>query len=309
VYGGPWFPSFYALTPFLSRPYDRSSMINHRGAPTKMKRVVIPALLIAALTLSACSAGVKPVDVPPQPVVVELPRPPQPVVPDPPVPSTPPTKLPPVKAEPLITWYARGIGLPLTSDDPAAAGKKVVLLSFDDGPTDEGHTASVLDTLKEQNVRAMFFITGYGARHMDLVERIHREGHVLALHTMSHPNMRFLSAEQMRQEIAPLYELVEKVTGEKPRYFRPPFGAYNQTLLDVLTEYNLELLNWTNGSLDWEGTVNGYKEPNLVVEDVMRQMHHGAVVLFHDTLRHTAEALPEIISRIKADGYEFVVVE
>lgn len=215
----------------------------------------------------------------------------------------------PVQAQPAIKWYSRGIGLPLTTDDPAGKEKKVVVLTFDDGPSDSGSTAKVLDTLAEHNVKAMFFITGYGARNRDLVERIHREGHVLGPHSMTHANLSRLPVEKMREEIEPLNKLIEEIAGYKPKYLRPPFGAYNQTLIDLSSkEYGMEVLNWTNGSRDWEGVKDGYKDPKLVVDDVMQQLHRGAVVLLHDTLRHTAEALPEIITKIKAEGYEFIVL-
>lgn len=278
-----------------------------------MKWAFVAALLIGSLTLSAC-AGAKaspsqnPEPQPNPPVTAPAPEPTPPKPPEPPAPPVPVVQQP---AEPAIHWYAPDIGFPLVSDDPAAKGKKVVLLTFDDGPTDKGYTASILDTLKQENIKAIFFITGYGAKHMDLVERIHREGHVLGIHTMTHPNMRMLSKEKQREEIAPLYELIKQVTGEYPKYFRPPFGAYNPSLLELLRdEFKMELLNWSNGSLDWEGVDgNGYKDPQRVVADVMSQLHPGAVVLFHDTLRQTAEALPDLISKIRAEGYEFVVIK
>ncbi|HYG60445.1 MAG TPA: polysaccharide deacetylase family protein, partial [Symbiobacteriaceae bacterium] len=103
-------------------------------------------------------------------------------------------------------------------------------------------------------------------------------------------------------------KLIEEVAGYKAKYLRPPFGAYNDQLINYAKENGMEVLNWTDGSLDWEGVVDGYKDPKLVVEQVMEQLHPGAVVLLHDTLKHTAEALPEIITKIKAEGYEFIVL-
>lgn len=284
-----------------------------------MKRKLLPAILVSAVLLSACSStpsqgrtpdaaptpapdtaqNAPPTETPP----VQAPAPMPPVVqPDPPA-QTEPT---PVPAKPVVTWMPRGIGLPLAPSDPANE-QKVVLLTFDDGPTE--FTVPILETLAKENVKAVFFITGYSAKaHPELVERIHKEGHTLGVHTMTHPNMRDLSKEEQKQEILPLVELIEKVSGQKPRYFRPPFGAYNDDLLQNMKELNMELINWTNGSLDWEGVVNGKKDHNLVVGDVMRQLHKGAVVLFHDTMQHTVDALPEVISRIRAEGYEFVTL-
>jgi peptidoglycan/xylan/chitin deacetylase (PgdA/CDA1 family) len=296
-----------------------------------MTRAFVSSLMVTSLLLAACSsAPVKPAPAstappvqPPVSTPVTTPEAPKDSTPSPapgtgtataPAPTVPagtqngaqaPVKVDP---QPAIKWYPRGIGLPLKSGDPAAEGKKVVVLTFDDGPSDTGTTVKILDTLAEHNVKAMFFITGYGAKNTDLVKRIHAEGHVLGPHTMTHPNLAELNMAQQREEIAPLNKLIEEVSGEKPKWLRPPFGGYNDDLLNLMKEEGMEVLTWTNGSLDWDQVVNGYKDPNQVVKDVMDQLHPGAVVLFHDTLKHTAEALPEILKQIKAEGYEFTVL-
>ncbi len=212
----------------------------------------------------------------------------------------------PEPEEPAVTWKPAGIGYPLVPSDPAV-DRKVAMLTFDDGPSI--YTPEVLDRLEEAGVKAVFFITGYGAaEHPDLVRRIHEKGHVLGIHTMTHPDMTQLSREEQIAEIQPLIDLITEVTGQPPRYFRPPFGAYNDELLATLEELGLELINWSAGSLDWEGVVDGYKDPHRVVADVLDQLHPGAVILAHDTLRHTAEAVPLIIEALRAEGYEFVVL-
>lgn len=274
-----------------------------------MRRALVPALLLLTLILTAC--GTKPAptgsdtnvstppastDTPANPPGDSSSQPPQ---------ETPP---PPPPEQPAIKWYAPSIGMPLKSDDPAAQGKKVIALTFDDGPSNTGTTARILDILAEQNVKATFFITGYGAKNMDLVERIYKEGHALGPHTMTHPNLAELSPAEQREEIEPLVKLIEGVTGKAPHYLRPPFGSYDDNLEALMKDMNMEIMNWSLGSLDWDGTKDGYKDPNLVVKDVLDNAHPGAVVLMHDTLRHTAEALPEILKGLKAEGYEFVTL-
>lgn len=299
-----------------------------------MSRAFLPTLIAATLLLTACTQATAPAPATPPatqpPVSDKVPDPtPSPDSPKP-DPSTPapgsttdanaPGRQPPagtpagqnpaptqVDPQPFIKWYPRGIGLPLTSDDPAAQGKKVVVLTFDDGPN-PGTTDRILDVLAENNVKAMFFITGYGMKHRDLVEREYREGHVLGPHTMTHANLSELSVPEMRAELEPVNKVIEEVTGSKPHWLRPPFGAYNDALINLSKEYGMEVLNWSDGSLDWDGVKDGYKDPNKVIEDTMKQLHPGAVILMHDTLKHTAEALPELIKRIKAEGYEFTVL-
>lgn len=312
-----------------------------------MKRAILPVVLAASVSLTACSKAAAPTPVPVEPPsmppVVSAPQTPaeqngtgtntdapaptqnpgaKPEKPQKEPPTSAPVPLPPaggnasgtdpiqhVDPTPVIKWYPRGIGLPLTSDDPAAQGKKVVLLTFDDGPSDTGSTAQILDTLAAENVKAMFFITGYGARNRDLVERIHKEGHVLGPHTQTHADLSQLSPAGVREELDPVVKVIEEVSGQKPKWLRPPYGAYNQSVIDIAkNDYGMEVLTWTDGSLDWEGTKNGYKDPKLVIKETMDQLHPGAVVLMHDTLKHTAEALPELIKAIRAEGYEFVVL-
>ena len=200
-------------------------------------------------------------------------------------------------------YFLRGIGLPVDTRDEAAKGRKVVVLSFDDGPRRET-TPRVLDILKRYDVKAMFFVTGYGVRNnADLLERIAREGHAIGTHTVTHANLRRLTREQMLREITPVNEEVEKATRERVKYFRPPYGAYNQAALEVLKELNLQIMTWTTGSLDWQT-----KDPATVTRNVLNNVYPGAVVLMHDTHEHTVEALPGIIEGLRAKGYAFVIL-
>lgn len=282
-----------------------------------MNKYAVSSALIALLLLSGCSAS------------SQNPAPPaQPGAQDPASPNTPtgesgsdpaddpdtgasadpssPSTEPEAPPEPAVTWKPSGIGYPLVPSDPSVE-QKVAMLTFDDGPS--AYTPEVLERLAEADVKAVFFITGYGAeRYPDLVKRIHEEGHVLGIHTMTHPDMSTLSREEQVEEIQPLIDLITEVTGEAPKYFRPPFGSYNDELLATLDDLGLEAINWSNGSLDWDGVVDGYKDPNLVVADVMEQLHPGSVILAHDTMKHTAEAVPMIIEALRGEGYEFVVL-
>lgn len=274
-----------------------------------MKRALLPMLLLGSLVLNAfngVSTGSSDKSSNPVPAVTQPAV--QPLKEEPPKQEDPQPEPPKQEAGPAVKWYSPGIGLPLRSDDPAAQGKKVAMLTFDDGPHPV-HTDKILDTLREQNVKALFFITGYGTKNKEALVRIHKEGHVIGVHSMTHANLPKLSEAEMRKELEPLIKIIEDVTGQKPKYMRPPFGAYNDKLRALLKEYGLELINWTNGSLDWAGVdANGYKDPNKIVEDVVQQLHPGANILMHDTHRHTAEALPQVIKQIRAQGYEFVVL-
>lgn len=274
------------------------------------RRLAALACMLVLVGCASAPGSVAPVrkdvdkSVPAPPVETPTPVPAAPVNPAPPVPEPP--KAP---ATPPVNWYPRGIGLPLTTDDQEAKAKKVVMLTFDDGPH-EKVTPLILDILKKEQVPALFFVTGYGARHQELILRIHNEGHVIGTHTKNHDNLTKLSKAEMHAVIEPVNRTIEELTGRKVHYFRPPYGAYNPTVLTVMKEMNLELINWSIGSLDWHDVDSkGHKDPARIVQDVMDQLHPGGVVLFHDTHMHTAEALPKVIKAIREAGYEFVVMQ
>lgn len=220
-----------------------------------------------------------------------------------------------VAEQPLPEVTIEFIGGPVVAVHEADADRKFVMLTYDDGPN-PGTTELVLDALKEAGVKALFFVTGYGAEHEDLLKRIHDEGHTIGTHTVSHPNLTTLSKEEQRAEIVPVNEVVERVTGQKVKYFRPPHGAYNADTLALMDELGLMLVNWTHGSRDWEPGVT-QEDPALVTAKVLAEepaepgdtaLWPGAVVLLHDTLPWTAAASPDFIAGLKELGYEFVVL-
>lgn len=276
---------------------------------TPVKKQVLPVLLLATL-LMACST--KPAPPQSEPPATQAPGATTPPVTTTPEPTKPPEPVQPPKAQvdpvQAMGWYEHDIGYPMRSDDPKAADLKVAMLTFDDGPTKI--TPQILDTLKQEQIRAIFFVTGYSVdANPEILKRIAAEGHVIGLHTMTHPVLSDLSQAEQRAEIEPLITKVKELTGITPKYIRPPHGAYNQDLLDLCAELGLIVTNWSNGSLDWEGVdSNGYKDPQLVLEAVLEQLHPGSNILMHDTHQHTANAVPMIIKALREKGYQFVTL-
>ncbi|MGE5590367.1 MAG: polysaccharide deacetylase family protein [Bacillota bacterium] len=270
-----------------------------------MKRV-LGLLVAAALLASGCAAS--------KPATSGTTT--APVSTAPTVPATPPSAQPPdagsvPAAEDEIVWRQGGIGYPLKSDDPRAEGKKVVMLTFDDGPASaeqKGATAEILDILKKENIKATFFVTGYGVKaNPDLLQREVAEGHTIGTHTMTHPELwEIPTRDGIEKEMLGVGPLVEQVTGKPVKYFRPPNGMYsdpNGFIKQVARENNLEIINWTTGSLDWQ-----YRDPQKITEQVLKTIVPGGIVLMHDTHTWTAQALPGIIQGLRDKGYEFVTI-
>jgi peptidoglycan-N-acetylglucosamine deacetylase len=190
--------------------------------------------------------------------------------------------------------------VPLTETAPP----NVVLLTFDDGPSDPPVLPSILDTLDKHDARAIFFINGYRAQpNPERLKLIADRGHVIGNHTWNHVNLQEQSAAEVRRQIADVQTLVAQTVGTPPRFFRPPFGAGNATVKGIVAELGLVYMTWSNGSLDWDGSTRG--RPDLVIENVLRQLHPGASVLMHE-LPHTAQALDTLLTQLKQRGYGFI---
>ncbi len=189
---------------------------------------------------------------------------------------------------------------------------KTVLLTFDDGPKGDS-TAKILDVLDQYHAKSIWFISGFNygwdyqphpekaAEFEKWVLEIEKRGHIIANHTWEHKNLRQLPDDKVRKEIVELNNLLEKITGKRPQYFRAPFGANSDTSNLVVQEENMQAMNWSVGSLDWE-----LDTPKAIAEQTLSTMHDGANILFHDK-EITAESLQLILPALVEDGYKFVL--
>ncbi len=181
--------------------------------------------------------------------------------------------------------------------------KKVVLITFDDAPYSKRTTTRILNVLDKHKVKALFFVNGYLIRqHPDLLRDIHRRGHEIGNHTYGHVNLVKVNRTIIETEIAIVQRQVEKLTGERPLFFRPPYGEYNDLVKEVLVHQKLRMINWSNDSEDWKER----KKPNrIVIERVLKQLRPGSIILLHD-VPGTASSLDELLTKISERGYKYV---
>jgi len=209
-------------------------------------------------------------------------------------------------SEPSSTFFR-----PVLSRGPQD-GKRISL-TFDDGPA-EGFTEQVLAILREYNVPATFFVCGKNVEeHPDLLRRIVAEGHAIGNHTYSHLFVYFKSRRRIAEEIDRTQAIIEKVVGFRPAIFRPPYGARWFGLVPVLLKRGMRLILWSATGYDWSKDVRG------IIESAVRELKPGAIILLHDgrETRPAAEidrsrtvlALPEIIIKARAQGYNFAPLE
>ncbi|AZK49042.1 polysaccharide deacetylase family protein [Paenibacillus lentus] len=182
--------------------------------------------------------------------------------------------------------------------------KKVVLLTFDDGPKEKAMLEGMLDTLEKHEAKAIFFVNGYRVKsNPDLLKLIHDRGQIIGNHSWDHIDLKKESADTARKQVEDVQQIVEEIIGESPRFFRPPFGSGNDTLHGIVEENDMIYMTWSNGSLDWDTKFKN--KPDGIIKNVMEQLHPGSNILMHE-LPWTAEALDELLTRIKAEGYGFV---
>jgi peptidoglycan/xylan/chitin deacetylase (PgdA/CDA1 family) len=181
--------------------------------------------------------------------------------------------------------------------------KRVVLLTFDDGPKEEGMLTDILDTLDRHGAKAVFFVNGFRVRqNPDLLRLIDERGHAIGNHSYDHIVLKNEPEDVIDAQLEGVQDIVEQTVGKRPRFFRPPNGAGNDYVKAKAAELGMLYMTWSNGSLDWADNKN---DPDGVIRSVMEQLHPGCIILMHE-LPWTAEALDELLSRIEAEGYAFL---
>lgn len=182
---------------------------------------------------------------------------------------------------------------------------RTMVLTFDDGP-DPRYTPDILRTLREYDVRATFFVCGeMAAENRDLLAEMADDGHVVGNHTWSHPLLTTLSRARIRSEMERTSEIIEKAYGERPRWFRAPYGAWNRAAFQLGAELGMEPLAWTVDTLDWT-------EPGTrtIIDRVEGGAGPGVVVLAHDAggdRSQSVRALRDYLPHLLDAGYHLTV--
>ena len=183
--------------------------------------------------------------------------------------------------------------------------EKVLYLTFDAG-YENGCTAAILDTLKQHDVKAAFFLVGnYIEKNADLVRRMVEEGHTVGNHTMHHYDMSKLSEKAaFSKELQDLEALYKEVTGQElPKYYRPPQGIYSQENLEMAKKMGYKTVFWSLAYVDWNNHAQPTREQAL--SKLLPRIHNGAVVLLHSTSQTNADILDEVLTEWKKMGYSF----
>lgn len=181
--------------------------------------------------------------------------------------------------------------------------EKKLAISFDCAwGTD--YTDTLLSVMKENEVKCTFFMVEFWTnKHPDYVKKIFDAGHEIGTHSATHPYMSKLDKTAIQKELTSSSKAIEQITGKKVEVFRPPYGDYDDLLIETAKELGLYTIQWDVDSLDWKDL-----SATQITNRVISRVKNGSIVLFHNQGLHTAEALPTIIKTLKEQGYTFVSV-
>ncbi|HEY8346537.1 MAG TPA: polysaccharide deacetylase family sporulation protein PdaB [Symbiobacteriaceae bacterium] len=188
----------------------------------------------------------------------------------------------------------------------AKTDEKVVALTFDISWGSK-MAPKVLEILRQENVKATFFLSGPWAKnHAELVRQIQADGHEIESHGQEHVDLNTLGREGAARNIAAAHEILKELTGREPTYIRPPNGAYNKESVLGAKDLGYATVIWSVDSLDWKNPGVG-----TIINRTTKLVHPGAIILMHasDSCKQTDQALPAIIRNLRQQGYQFMLLD
>jgi len=180
--------------------------------------------------------------------------------------------------------------------------KKMVSLTFNVDWGEE-YLPQLLQILKDENVKATFFVTGrWAEKQPNLVKQILKEGHDLGNHGHGHRHLKNMSNEEIAKEIGNGEMILQGISGQKPKLFAPAYGEIDERINRIAVQLGYEVIMWSLDTIDWQNPDMG-----TIVKRVVPRIHNDAIILMHPT-KPTVEALPQIIKQLREEGYQMVPV-
>ncbi len=214
---------------------------------------------------------------------------------------------PTITPDPSIVSATSPILKPLSCNEISLGNKerKEIALTFDAG-AGIGSADKILEILKENNIKASFFLTGkWAEQNSELVKKIAGAGHEIYNHTYSHPDLTKIAEEEIKNQLEQTENVIKNLTGKSTKpFFRPPYGARNKTILDFICREEYQAVMWTVDALDWkEGTTAETAKDRIFAKE-----QNGEIILMHVGDNLSAEILPEVIRKFGGDGYKLATL-
>lgn len=182
---------------------------------------------------------------------------------------------------------------------------KNICLTFDEG-YENGFTPQILDTLKEKNVKAIFFCTyDYIKDNPDIVKRMIAEGHIVGNHSYRHYNMTEVDTETARDEVTLLHDYMAEQFGYEMTLFRFPEGEFSEQNLAIVNSLGYKSVFWSFAYADWD--TSNPPDPDTAYKKITSSTHDGAILLLHAVSSTNAGILPNVIDDIRSQGYTFTI--
>lgn len=179
---------------------------------------------------------------------------------------------------------------------------KCIALTFDDGPGK--YAGKLLDTLKKTDAKVTFFLEGqYVKSRPTYAKRMATEGHELGNHSYKHPNFTTLEPWAIRSEIQKTQDIIKQVAGVEPKLLRPPYGMADIETSDIAAEFSMPMVLWTAGSRDW-----ATKNEAEIKKQTLAVAKENGIILMHDWVKQTVDAMPSIVKTLQSRGYKLVTV-
>ena len=204
------------------------------------------------------------------------------------------------RAEAAAVYWSGARSLPVYSVERE---DNKIAISFDCAWGD-AHTGAILQALEAANVRATFFTVQFWAeKYPEHLREMAAAGHEIGTHSATHSYMSRLSEAEIRAELSSSATAITAATGEEVTLFRPPYGDYDDLLIDTAADMGLLTVQWDVDSLDWKDLSS-----EEIAARIIERTRKGSIILCHNNGEHTAEALPAVLDALIAKGFEFVPV-
>lgn len=202
-----------------------------------------------------------------------------------------------------VTTQANAGRIPIYSVEPQDESTKPIALTFNCA-WDNDDVDTILNTLKQNNITATFFLVGQWAeKYPDSVKAIAQAGHEIGNHSYSHKDFATLDEKQLVEEISKCSGAIEQITGRVPELMRVPSGSYTDTAIAIIERMGMIPIQWDADSLDWKDV-----STRQIVKNVTKKAQPGSITLLHCGAKNTASALPDLIEKLKKEGYTFTTV-
>jgi peptidoglycan/xylan/chitin deacetylase (PgdA/CDA1 family) len=214
-----------------------------------------------------------------------------------------PAASPKVEKEAAVKTPAPPKEPPITFNSVHVDGPYIAM-TFDDGPS-ATLTPKLLDILAAHHMKVTFFVLGeMVAEHPEILARAAREGHEIASHSWSHPNLAKMGQEGVRSQLQRTDDQIKSATGKRPTLFRPPYGSITERQKRwIHDEFGYDIILWDVDPLDWKRP-----GPAVVRNRILKETRPGSIVLSHDIHPGTIEAMPSTFDQLEAKGFKFVTV-